>query len=90
MGTISISLSSPPIKCTFLLKKIDDRIENAVRYILQNFKDNGNKFLDRSVVGTGHRGVLNLQYPVYAFSFPLVALSRFLSYVKGEKRLFLS
>jgi hypothetical protein len=27
-------------------------------------------------VGAGHRGLLNLQYPVYAYSFPLIALSR--------------
>lgn len=41
-------------------------------------------FFDRSVVGTGHRGVLNLQYPVYAYSFPLVALSRLNKLLKGE------
>lgn len=41
-------------------------------------------FFDRSVVGTGHRGVLNLQYPIYAYSFPLVALSRLKRLLKGE------
>ena len=48
----------------------------AADYILNNFHDNEGRFFDRSVVGTGHRGVLNLQYPVYAYTFPLVALSR--------------
>ena len=56
----------------------------ATRYILDNFKENGNKFYDRSVVGTGHRGVLNLQYPSYAYSFPLVALSRVAKLIKGQ------
>lgn len=36
------------------------------------------------MVGTGHRGVLNLQYPIYAYSFPLVALSRLNKLIKGE------
>jgi squalene-hopene/tetraprenyl-beta-curcumene cyclase len=54
--------------------------------LLNNFKENGNKFLDRSVVGTGHRGVLNLQYPVYAFTFPVVALARAEKYFKGQRK----
>lgn len=37
-------------------------------------------------MGAGHRGILNLQYPVYAFTFPLVALSRLRDLIKGEKR----
>lgn len=41
-------------------------------------------FFDRSVIGTGHRGVLNLQYPVYAYSFPLVALSRLKKLINGN------
>lgn len=51
---------------------------------MTNFKENGRKFFDRSVVGTGHRGVLNLQYPIYAYSFPLVALSRLNRFIRGE------
>ena len=53
----------------------------AAQYLINNFKQNGNKFYDRSVVGTGHRGVLNLQYPMYAYSFPLVALARLKAYI---------
>jgi hypothetical protein len=41
-------------------------------------------FFDRSVIGTGHRGVLNLQYPIYAYSFPLVALSRLNKLINGN------
>jgi squalene-hopene/tetraprenyl-beta-curcumene cyclase len=52
---------------------------------LYNFKENNGRFFDRSVVGAGHRGLLNLQYPVYAFSFPVIALSRAQAYFKGEK-----
>lgn len=54
--------------------------------MLDNFKENGGKFWDRSVVGAGHRGILNLQYPVYVFTFPLVALSRLRDLIKGEKK----
>jgi squalene-hopene/tetraprenyl-beta-curcumene cyclase len=59
---------------------VEDNIIGAVEYILRNFKENGNKFYDRSVVGTGHRGLLNLQYPVYAYSFPVIALARARTY----------
>lgn len=62
----------------------------AVEYILNNFKENGNKFHDRSVVGAGHRGLLNLQYPVYAYSFPVIALSRARAYFMGEKTPFIN
>ncbi len=57
-----------------------------MQYILNNFKEHGNKFYDRSVVGTGHRGLLNLQYPVYAYSFPVIALSRARAYLEGNKK----
>ncbi len=62
----------------------------AVQYILNNFKENGNKFHDRSVVGTGHRGLLNLQYPVYAYSFPVIALARAKAYFAGQKKPFIN
>jgi len=55
-----------------------------VEYILRNFDENDKRFFDRSVVGTGHRGVLNLQYPIYAYSFPLVALSRLNKLLKSN------
>ena len=66
--------------------ELNHRIREAALYLLNNFKENGDKFWDRSVVGTGHRGFLNLQYPVYAYSFPLVALSRLRTYIKNEHR----
>lgn len=66
-----------------LLIQLQQDILRATRYILANFKENQNKFYDRSVVGTGHRGVLNLQYPVYAYSFPTAALARLAKLIKG-------
>jgi len=56
-------------------------MNRAARYLLENFKLNSGKFYDRSVVGTGHRGLLNLQYPMYSYTFPLVALSRYRDYL---------
>lgn len=66
------------------LSQIQSSIARAVQYLLNNFKENNGQFFDRSVVGTGHRGVLNLQYPVYAYSFPLVALSRAQKLITGK------
>jgi squalene-hopene/tetraprenyl-beta-curcumene cyclase len=57
---------------------------------LRNFKQNDNRFYDRSVVGTGHRGLLNLQYPIYAYSFPVIALSRARAYFNGDKKPFIN
>ncbi len=57
---------------------------------MRNFKENGNRFYDRSVVGTGHRGLLNLQYPVYAYSFPVIALARARAYLRGERKPFIN
>jgi squalene-hopene/tetraprenyl-beta-curcumene cyclase len=62
----------------------------AGQYLIKNFKENNNRFWDRSVVGTGHRGILNLQYSIYALSFPLVALSRLREYILGKKQPYVS
>ncbi len=64
--------------------EVKPAIEKAVAFLLKEFSDLGQKFFDRSVVGTGHRGVLYLQYPSYAFSFPLIALSRYRKYLDGK------
>lgn len=69
---------------------LDDNIRRAVEYILRNFKEYGNRFYDRSVVGAGHRGLLNLQYPVYAYSFPVIALSRARAYFRGQRKPFIN
>lgn len=66
------------------IPNIENAIEKATKYLINNFKEYQNHFYDRSVIGTGHRGVLNLQYPVYAYSFPLVALSRVRKVINNE------
>lgn len=66
------------------LIQLQQNIIQAVKYLLKNFNHYNNKFFDRSVVGTGHRGLLNLQYPVYAYSFPLTALARLSKLLKGQ------
>jgi hypothetical protein len=70
--------------------QIEENIYQAARYLINNFKANGGRFWDRSVVGTGHRGILNLQYPVYSFSFPLVALARLRDLISGRKQVYVS
>ncbi len=62
---------------------VTENIEQAAAFLVSEFKRLGDRFFDISVVGTGHRGVLYLQYPSYAYSFPLVALSRYRSYTAG-------
>ena len=52
--------------------------------MLDEFKNLGNRFFDTSVVGTGHRGLLYLQYPSYAYSFPLLALARYRDMLDGK------
>jgi len=44
--------------------------------LLDSFERDG-EFKDISVVGTGHRGLLYLQYPSYARSFPIISLGRY-------------
>lgn len=51
-------------------------IERAMSYLLTEFERAGNRFMDSSTVGTGHRGMIYLQYPAYAMSFPVIALAR--------------
>ncbi|CAD8192801.1 unnamed protein product [Paramecium octaurelia] len=55
---------------------VKEAIEKAVEFLLDSFERDG-EFKDISVVGTGHRGLLYLQYPSYARSFPIISLGRF-------------
>ena len=57
---------------------VKEAIERAVEYLLVSFERDG-EFKDTSVVGTGHRGLLYLQYPSYARSFPIIGLARFVN-----------
>lgn len=58
--------------------EVGDAIERAVEFLLDSFERDG-EFKDTSVVGTGHRGLLYLQYPSYARSFPIIGLGRYVN-----------
>lgn len=55
-------------------------VDRAARALVVLFDHSGrvNAWVDRSGVGTGHPGLLAMQYPSYAFAFPLQALGRYL------------
>jgi squalene-hopene/tetraprenyl-beta-curcumene cyclase len=52
-------------------------VSKAVRYLLES-KDGSESWRDESVVGTGHPGILYVEYPVYPHVFPVMALCSFL------------
>ena len=51
-------------------------IDRAIIFLIKSFKEE-NAWVDSSVIGTGHRGILYLQYPSYPVSFPVMALIRY-------------
>lgn len=52
------------------------QVDRAVAYLIQEHEKHG-RWLDRSAVGTGHPGLVPMQYPAYAWVFPLQALARY-------------
>lgn len=48
----------------------------GARYLVDSFYADG-RWIDRSVVGTGHPKILYMDYPSYPYAFPLIALSRY-------------
>jgi squalene-hopene/tetraprenyl-beta-curcumene cyclase len=56
---------------------LEESVDRAISFLLDDFEREENKFVDISVVGTGHRGLIYLNYPSYPYSFPLIALSRY-------------
>lgn len=57
---------------------VTEQIFQGIRYLQSAHKKHG-EWLDESPVGTGHRGILSMQYPAYAKAFPPMAISRFLN-----------
>lgn len=53
-----------------------DAVERAIEYLKTNF-DGERTWTDASGVGTGHRKIIFMQYPVYAITWPLIALARY-------------
>ncbi|KAJ3442270.1 sporulenol synthase [Anaeramoeba flamelloides] len=67
-------------------KEFDHIIEKGIKYLIEDFHSSPypNKWKDRSCVGTGHRTVpLFMEYPVYAYSFPLWALSNYVDLINN-------
>jgi len=57
-----------------------DRVSKVVNYLLEN-RDESESWRDGSVVGTGHPGILYMEYPAYPKTFPVMALA---NYVKSH------
>ncbi|MEI8348507.1 MAG: prenyltransferase/squalene oxidase repeat-containing protein, partial [Pseudomonadota bacterium] len=51
--------------------------QKAVQYLIESFQRDG-RWIDHSVVGTGHPSVVYLEYPSYPYAFPLMALGKYL------------
>jgi squalene-hopene/tetraprenyl-beta-curcumene cyclase len=54
-----------------------DATSKAVHYLLETRSESGT-WQDGSVVGTGHPGILYVEYPVYPKAFPIMALASYL------------
>lgn len=48
----------------------------AARYLVKDILANG-RWSDPSTVGTGHPGIVYMNYPSYPYAFPLLALARY-------------
>lgn len=54
-----------------------DAVPKAVNYLLDTWSES-DSWQDGAVVGTGHPGILYVEYPVYPKVFPVMALANFL------------
>ena len=55
-----------------------DTVSKAVNYLLET-RSESESWRDGSVVGTGHPGILYMEYPVYPKVFPVMALANYLN-----------
>ncbi|MDZ4662576.1 MAG: prenyltransferase/squalene oxidase repeat-containing protein [Pseudomonadota bacterium] len=51
--------------------------QRAAKWLTENFKKRG-RWVDQSVTATGHPGLTTMQYSLYAPTFPLIALGKYL------------
>ncbi len=66
------------------LNMVDSKeARGAVNYLIKEIKTNG-KFTDPSVTGTGHPGIIYMEYPSYPYAFPLIAIAKYLNKLCGE------
>jgi len=54
-------------------------VQQVVNYLLETRDSQSDSWCDGSVVGTGHPGILYMEYPVYPRAFPLMALTDYLN-----------
>ncbi len=54
-----------------------EMVKRGIRYLVKDFNSRGS-WLDQATVGTGHPGLLYLEYPSYQHTFPLIALGKFI------------
>jgi squalene-hopene/tetraprenyl-beta-curcumene cyclase len=54
-------------------------VHRVVNYLLETRDPESDSWCDGSVVGTGHPGILYMEYPVYPRTFPLMALTDYLN-----------
>jgi squalene-hopene/tetraprenyl-beta-curcumene cyclase len=55
-----------------------DAVSKTVNYLLET-RSESESWQDGSVVGTGHPGILYVEYPVYPQAFPVMALANYLN-----------
>jgi squalene cyclase len=55
-----------------------DTVPKVVNYLLET-RDESESWRDGSVVGTGHPGILYMEYPAYPKTFPVMALANYLN-----------
>ena len=55
-----------------------DNVSKSVHYLLET-RTGADSWQDGSVVGTGHPGILYVDYPVYPKVFPVMALANYLN-----------
>lgn len=60
-------------------------LKKAVEYLVNIFSWNEQRWFDVSSVGTGHRRLLYMQYPVYSIAWPMIALGRYKKFVNDKK-----
>jgi squalene-hopene/tetraprenyl-beta-curcumene cyclase len=54
-----------------------DSVKSGIRYLIDQFNEEGH-WEDTCVVGTGHPGLIYLEYPSYPHTFPLIALGKYI------------
>jgi squalene-hopene/tetraprenyl-beta-curcumene cyclase len=62
-------------------QKQSPAFEQGLNYLISDFKRQS-KWQDHSTVGTGHPGVVSMNYPIYPMTWPLMVLGRF---ERGER-----